>query len=128
MTDGREIDSPGSPFEPGNPRGPGAPLSPSFPFSPGGPVGPCFPCGPGSPVPPRCPFLPVNPRGPLLPRDPLGPCIPGGPCMQTFSLGEQNACGVRIKEFKVLFISFLTVSTVISDFALPGCDRRVLDL
>ena len=126
-TVGVEIDSPGSPFAPGNPLGPGSPFTPRSPLGPGGPVSPCFPCGPRCPVRPRDPFLPMTPRGPLLPRDPLGPCIPGGPCTHICSLDEQIACGFR--EFKVLFISLLTVSIVsLWSSGLIPTNRRVLNL
>ena len=127
ITVGIEIDSPGSPFAPGRPLRPRFPLIPRSPFWPCGPVGPCFPCGPGCPVSPRAPFLPVAPRGPLLPRDPLRPCLPGGPWTHIFSVGEQNACGVR--EYKVLFISLLICSMV--RFWLSGVElakRRTLKL
>lgn len=88
---------------------------------------PCFPCGPGLPVCPRDPFRPVTPRGPLLPRDPLGPGIPGGPCTQSCPFGEQYPWGFR--EFKVLFISLLTVSieSCCSSVGAPA-SRRVLSL
>ena len=109
-TEGREMDSPGSPLVPGGPLRPGIPLAPCAPFWPGGPIFPCFPEGPGSPLKPRNPFLPVDPRGPFLPRDPLGPCNPGGPCAHICSLGEQNDCGDH--ELMVLFISLLTTSIV----------------
>ena len=81
-TEGAEIDSPGSPLDPGMPAGPMSPFCPFGPVTPGGPIGPMMPClplFPGDPIIPWSPLFPCFPLCPLRPRVPFSPLGPGGP-------------------------------------------------